>query len=111
MSVFLKLSLVLSTLLSFAYAADSMPQRGPVGFSSYDTNKDGVISEDEFNAHKAARMKSKADAGMPMRNAGNSPDFAFFDTNKDGKITPEELQKGQAKQMQQPKNGMGKMQY
>lgn len=110
MSGFLKPSLVLVALLSFAYAADSMPQRGPLGFSMYDTNKDGMISEDEFNAHKAARMQAQADANMPMRNAGNAPDFTFFDTNKDGKITPQELQEGQAKQMQQSKKGMGRMQ-
>ena len=108
MSNFLKLCLVLTALLSFSYAADTLPQRGPVGFSAYDTNKDGIISEDD--AHKAARMQNKADAGMPMRNAGNSPDFSFFDTDKDGKITPIELEVGQATQMQQNKKGMGRMQ-
>lgn len=110
MKYFFRYIAILSVVLGTSFAADAMPQRGPMGFSAYDTNKDGVISEDEFYAVKAARMQSKADAGMPMRNAGNSPDFEFFDTNKDGKITPAELQKGQAAQMQNRPKGMGRAQ-
>lgn len=112
MKHFLRYIAILSVVLGTSFAADAIPQRGPMQFSEYDTNKDGSISEDEFYAVKAARMQSMADAGMPMRNAGNSPDFAFFDTNKDGKITPTELQKGQATQMQnRPRGGgMGRMQ-
>lgn len=88
------------SLLALVLNAIDMPARGPVGFKVYDTNKDGFISEDEFNAVKAARMSANAESGMPMRNAGNSPDFASIDTNKDGKITPEELEKGQRQQLQ-----------
>ena len=73
--------------------------RGPLSFEAYDTNKDGVITKEEFDAVKAERMSAKAEAGMPMRNAANSPDFAYFDTNKDGKITKEELQAGQLQRM------------
>ncbi|MDD2383155.1 MAG: EF-hand domain-containing protein [Sulfurospirillaceae bacterium] len=102
---------LLSVVASLSFAVEALPTtRGPMSFSVYDTNKDGVISEEEFYAVKAARMQNKADAGMPMRNAGNSPDFTFFDTNKDGKITPEELQKGQATQMQNRPKGMGRAQ-
>ena len=79
------------------FAADTT--RGPLGFEAYDTNKDGVITQEEFDAVKAKRMAAKAEAGMPMRNAANSPDFAYFDTNKDGKITKEELQTGQLNRM------------
>lgn len=75
--------------------------RGPIGFEAYDKNKDGVIMQEEFDAVKAERMSAKAEAGMPMRNAANSPDFSFFDTNKDGKITKEEYQKGQLDRMQE----------
>lgn len=95
----LKVVCCVSFLALILNAAD-MPARGPVGFKVYDTNKDGFISEDEFNAVKAARMSANAEAGMPMRNAANSPDFSSIDTNKDGKITPEELEKGQRQQMQ-----------
>lgn len=112
MKQFFRYIILSSMVLGISFAAEALPQQGPVGFNVYDTNKDGTISEGEFNAIKATRMQSKADAGMPMRNAGNSPDFTFFDTDKDGKITPAELQKGQAAQMQnRPRGGgMGRMQ-
>lgn len=80
-------------------AADTT--RGPLAFEAYDKNKDGLITQEEFDAVKAERMSAKAEAGMPMRNAANSPDFSFFDTNKDGKITKEEYQKGQLDRMQE----------
>jgi Ca2+-binding EF-hand superfamily protein len=73
--------------------------RGSLVFEAYDKNKDGVITQEEFDAVKVERMSAKAEAGMPMRNAANSPDFAYFDTNKDGKITKEELQAGQLQRM------------
>jgi hypothetical protein len=87
--------IALGILSGTAFAADTT--RGPLPFEAYDKNKDGVISEEEFNATKAERMSERAEAGMPMRNAANSPDFAYFDTNKDGKITKEELLQGQLK--------------
>lgn len=52
-------------------------------------------------------MSAKADAGLPMRNAANSPDFSFFDANKDGKITKEEFQKGQLERMQENRQNRG----
>ena len=89
-----------TSLMVLSVQAIDTPSRGPVSFQVYDTNKDGFISENEFNAVKAARMSANAEAGMPMKNAGNSPDFASIDTNKDGKISPEELEKGQRQQLQ-----------
>jgi hypothetical protein len=98
--------LVLVSLISLSvYAADTT--RGPIGFEAYDTNKDGVIAQEEFNAVKTKRMSAKAESGMPMRNAANSPDFAYFDTNKDGKITKEEFQAGQLKHLQENRQNRG----
>jgi len=79
------------------FAADTT--RGSLAFEAYDKNKDGMITQEEFDAVKAERMSAKAEAGMPMRNATNSPDFIYFDTNKDGKITKEEFQAGQLARM------------
>jgi Ca2+-binding EF-hand superfamily protein len=93
---FICLALVSLVGLSL-HAADTT--RGPIDFETYDTNKDGMITQEEFNAVKAERMSANAKAGMPMRNAANSPDFDYFDTNKDGKITKEEFQTGQLKRM------------
>ncbi|WP_263832141.1 EF-hand domain-containing protein [Sulfurospirillum oryzae] len=97
----MKKALMLLAMVSLVglnlFAADAT--RGPVAFETYDKNKDGVITQEEFDAVKAERMSAKAEAGMPMRNAANSPDFTFFDTNKDGKITKEEYRDGQLSRM------------
>lgn len=87
------------------HAADTT--RGPLGFEAYDKNKDNVITQEEFDSVKAERMNAKAEAGLPMRNATNSPDFSFFDANKDDKITKEEFQKGQLERMQDNRQSRG----
>ena len=106
----IKLSFVVAgslSVLGSALIAQDLPTKGPIEFSSYDTNKDGFVSEDEFNDLRAKRMEQKAEAAMPMKNAGNAPSFAMFDTNKDGKLTEVELLKGQNKQMQNNQKNMG----
>ena len=106
----IKLSFVVAgslSILGSALIAKDLPNRGPIEFSSYDTNKDGFVSEQEFNDLRAIRMEEKAQTGMPMKNAGNAPSFAMFDTNKDGKLTEVELLKGQNKQMQNNQKNMG----
>ena len=106
----IKLSFVVAgslSILGSALIAKDLPNRGPIEFSSYDTNKDGFVSEKEFNDLRAKRMEQKAEAAMPMKNAGNAPSFAMFDTNKDGKLTEVELLKGQNKQMQNNQKNMG----
>ena len=106
----IKLGLVVAGSLSVmtsVVSAEDLPNRGPIEFSSYDTNKDGFVSEKEFNDLRLKRMEQKATSGMPMKNAGNAPSFAMFDTNKDGKLTEVELLKGQNKQMQNNQKNMG----
>ena len=110
----IKLGLVVAgslSALTSAVVAQELPNRGPIEFSSYDTNKDGFVSEKEFKEIQEKRMAQKESAGMPMRNAGNAGEFAMFDTNKDGKLTEIELLKGQNKQMQnnQGNRGMGQV--
>ncbi len=98
-----KLGLVVASSLSIMIStvnAEDISNRGPIEFSTYDTNKDGFVSEKEFNDIRLQRMEQKQEAGMPMRNIDNAPDFSMFDTNKDGKLTEIELLKGQNKQMQ-----------
>lgn len=105
----IKLSFVVAgslSVLGSALIAQDFPTKGPIEFSSYDTNKDGFISEQEFNDLRAIRMEEKAQTGMPMKNAGNA-DFSAFDTNKDGKLTETELLKAQNKQMQNNQKNMG----
>jgi Ca2+-binding EF-hand superfamily protein len=102
-SIFLGLVWLLSTNIN----AQQFPNRGPMSFSMYDLNGDGFITAQEFNDVRAKRMQEKANAGMPMRNAGNAPSFESFDTNGDGKITELELLKGQNSQMMKNKGNKG----
>jgi hypothetical protein len=97
------------SVITTALIAEDLPNRGPIEFSSYDTNKDGFISQKEFNDVKAKRIEQKTTSGMPMKNVANAPDFSALDVNKDGKLTEIELLKGQNKQMQlnQGNRGMG----
>ena len=77
-----KLSLVLAcslSVMSSTVIAQDLPERGPIPFASYDKNKDGSVSEDEFYNTRATRMSKKASQGMPMRNAANAPDFSVFE--------------------------------
>jgi Ca2+-binding EF-hand superfamily protein len=95
------------SVITTALIAEDLPNRGPIEFSSYDTNKDGFISEKEFNDIRAKRIEQKTSSGMPMRNAANAAEFSTFDTNKDGKLTEVELLNGQNKQMQNNQKNMG----
>ena len=106
----IKLSLIVAgslSLLGSALIAQDLPNRGPIDFSTYDTNKDGFVSEKEFNDLRAKRMEQKVESGMPMKNQAKAPSFSMFDTNKDGKLTEVELLKGQNKQMQNNQRNMG----
>lgn len=95
------------SVITSAVMAQDLPPRGPMSFELYDMNKDGFVSEQEFYDLRAKRMEQKAAAGMPMKNAGNAPDFKVFDQNADGKLTELELLKGQNAQMQMKKGNKG----
>jgi hypothetical protein len=89
--------------------AEVLPSNGPIPFASYDANSDGIIEKAEFENVRSKRMQEKAEAGRPMRNAANAPEFSEFDANGDGKLTSEELQAGQNARMQQRGGrGMGR---
>ncbi|WP_345992549.1 EF-hand domain-containing protein [Sulfurimonas sp. HSL-1716] len=80
-------------------------------FGDYDTNKDGKITQKEFNYERQERMKEKAEEGRMMRNAQNAPNFSDIDTNGDGVINKREFQIHQRNEMRNKKmqkNGMKK---
>ncbi len=109
MKMFIGSAIALVLLAPPAVRADDakpLPAFGPIPFAAYDTNGDGVVTEQEFNAVRAQRMGQKAQEGRPMRNAASAPGFAAFDSNGDGKLTPEELAQGQ-QQRQQNRPGAG----
>lgn len=97
------LKIVLLTL-AISTLAISAPNNPPT-FEEYDTDKNGIVTEQEFDALKTQRMTQRAEEGMQMRNAGNAPMFSDFDKNGDGEITKEELRLMQQEKMQ---NNMGK---
>jgi Ca2+-binding EF-hand superfamily protein len=80
--------------------------RGPIPFTVYDKDGNGLISEEEFDTVRGERMAKRAAEGRPMRGAANAPTFSQFDTNSDGQLTEDELVAGQEAQMQK-RRGMG----
>jgi len=83
---------------------------GPMTFSAFDQNGDGVVTQQEFDAVRAERMGARAAAGAPMRGAANAPTFADFDRNGDGRMTPDEfnaVQQGRWQSGTGPGRGMG----
>ncbi len=72
----------------------------PTPFEDFDLDKNGYISQKEFDSSKQTRMTQNANDGRMLRNVNNSLVFTNIDTNKDGKVTAQELYMGQQMQMQ-----------
>lgn len=87
---------IIGVVASLQAASAINPVRNTGTFEQYDKNKDGSISELEFNETKTERLNENAAQGRLLQNAANNPDFNFFDTNKDGKIIKDEFEKAQA---------------
>ena len=82
-------------LAGIAFAQTPVPNiRGPLAFSVFDQNGDGVISQQEFATVHAQRQQA------PGRGRNEPPNFTDFDQNGDGGLSPDELAQGQQKQMQ-----------
>jgi hypothetical protein len=56
-----------------------------------DTNGDGYVSADEHASFRAQRMAANAEAGRPLRNAGNAPQFTDIDADSDGRLSRTEM--------------------
>lgn len=100
----IKLVLLALALGTLAVAA---PNSQPT-FEEYDSDKNGIVTMEEFDNLKMKRMTQRAEEGMPMRNAGNSPVFSDFDKDGDGKLTKEELLLMQQERMNNRQQNMGK---
>lgn len=86
--------------------SEEIPLRGPISFTAYDKDSNGLISEQEFSAIRGERMATRATEGRPMRGAASAPAFSALDTNGDGQLTQDELAAGQKVQMEK-RRGMG----
>ncbi len=83
--------------------------QGPAVFSSYDQDKSGTISEQEFNAARERHHAAVVAAGGQGKGRANAPSFADIDTNKDGQISSQELEQMQATRgMGRGQHGQGK---
>lgn len=96
-----------SGFLASAAQAEEIYARGPIPFAVYDSDGNGLISEEEFNAARAERMATRAEESRPMRGVATAPAFSEFDANTDGQLSPDELAAGQNAQMQQRGKRMG----
>lgn len=69
---------------------------GLTSFTDLDENKDGGISQSEFNDARANRAVDKSQEGQPLGSLRNAPPFSALDYNGDGRISPEEFAAAQA---------------
>lgn len=95
------------SVITSALMAQELPAQGPISFSVYDKNNDGFLSKKEFYDVREKRVEEKVAAGMPMKNAENTPEFSFFDANGDGKLSQTEFNRGQNTQMMNNKGNKG----
>ena len=65
--------------------------QGPLPFAAFDDNRDGVISEQEFNRMHDGQMSRSANRGMPMPGPRVGPVFADIDRDENGVVSQEEL--------------------
>ncbi len=94
-------SLLIGSSLMAAMGAN-MPS-----FNDFDTNKDGKITQQEFESTQQARMQQKAESGKMMKNAANAPAFSDIDTNGDGAISKDEFANHQKNNMMNKRSQMG----
>ncbi|MEN8133356.1 MAG: EF-hand domain-containing protein [Pseudomonadota bacterium] len=94
------LLILMSGLLPISALAESAPPRGPIPFTAFDQDGNGLVSEDEFYTVRGARMAERAAEDRPMYGAADAPSFPAFDTDGDGQLTPAELSAGQRAQME-----------
>ena len=66
--------------------------RGPVRFESYDADRNGNVSPDEFDRMRSERIRSRSMEHRQLRNMANAPAFADIDQNNDGNLNREEVQ-------------------
>ncbi len=101
------LALMAGVVMAFSLQAAEITERGPISFSTYDSDGNGSITPQEFNQVQSQRRDARATTGRPMRNAPNAPSFAEFDADGDCKLSPEELTAGQQANMQKRRTMRG----
>ncbi len=96
-------TLFISTITALLLSTTATAYAGGFSLMDMDADKNGSVSEQEFNTAKAKRIAAKTAEGRKMRGLANAPTFATIDINKDGKLTSDEIEK-----MQQMRGKRGK---
>jgi Ca2+-binding EF-hand superfamily protein len=86
-------------LISVSAQTTLYPDRGPISFSAYDKDGDGLINIKEFNEVRAECISKQTANAKPMQRPANVPSFLEFDINNNGTLTQDELTAGQKIQM------------
>ena len=90
--VILAISVVFAFLmLPLAARAGSHMRHQPPPFSEFDQDGDGFVTEEEFDAFRAARREAMASEGRPMKGRAEAPAFSDIDSDGDGRLTEAEL--------------------
>lgn len=69
-------------------------------FTDFDSNGDGIITEQEFIDARNKRISERAAEGRPMRGLSRAEEFKDIDTDGDGQLTPEEFAAHQRRHQQ-----------
>ncbi|MDD2790988.1 MAG: EF-hand domain-containing protein [Sulfurimonas sp.] len=103
----MKSTIIASLVLSSVLLAGM--NSGPASFSDFDTDANGKVNQEEFEAAQQKRMSAKAESGKMMKNAQNAPAFSDIDLNGDGSFDAGEFAEHQMQQRakNQANRGMG----
>ncbi len=71
--------------------------RGPVSFETFDQDRDGQISPEEFDTMRTYRHAARAQAGLPLRKADKTYTFQSIDVDSNGVIDRREFAVHQSK--------------
>lgn len=86
--------------------AGNVSAKGPIPFTSYDADGNGIITEEEFEAAREKQQAEMRTSGRLGKGQATAPSFADVDNDKDGQISAQELKDIQARQ--QANRGMGR---
>ena len=94
---------VLSTISTvLVLAADpAIPAGGPMLFDGMDTDGNGFVSQEEFQAAHGERMQQRTAEQNQYRHRDEVPKYADIDTDRDGRVSREEFQAHQQQRSQE----------
>jgi len=75
-------------------------------YESYDADRDGRVTQNEFENARAKRMQERSEENRMMRNAENAPAFKDLDKNGNGYMERHEFEIHQQNMMRENR-GMG----